>query len=354
MSVVTIPVNTGRPYEILLGRDLLKDTGKLVREVHKKGEKALIITDSNVGPIYAQTVSKSLKAAGYSVVNIFTFPAGEKSKRLTTISNIYTTLAYKKFDRSDIIIALGGGVTGDMAGFAAATWMRGIPFVQIPTSLLALVDSSIGGKTGVDTPEGKNLVGAFWQPLRVIADIDTLSTLPKYYFTDGMGEVIKSACIADSELFSLLENELQLNSDSLTEIVRRCMLVKSRIVENDEHESGERKLLNFGHTLAHALEKHLNYEGISHGCAVAVGMLAITNASEKNRLTACGTTSRLSALLEKFGLPTESQVPICTYLDNIKLDKKCENGQLDLVLIKQIGSAFCHRITIDTICEFLK
>ncbi len=354
MSVITIPVNTGRPYEILLGRNLLKDAGKLVREVHKKGEKALIITDSNVGPIYAQTVSKSLKAAGYSVVNIFTFPAGEKNKRLETVSNIYTTLAYKKFDRSDIIIALGGGVTGDMAGFAAATWMRGIPFVQIPTSLLALVDSSIGGKTGVDIKDGKNLVGAFWQPLRVIADIDTLSTLPKYYFTDGMGEVIKSACIADDELFSLLENSKEFTPETLTEVVRRCMLVKSGIVENDEHESGERKLLNFGHTLAHALEKHLNYEGISHGCAVAVGMLAITAASERKGLTVSGTTSRLSSLLEKFGLPTKNEIPFSSYLENVKLDKKCESNEVDLVLIDRIGSAFCHRINTDTLGEFLK
>ncbi len=354
MSLITIPVNTGRPYEILLGRNLLKDAGRLVREVHTKGQKALIITDSNVGPIYADTVKESLKSAGYKVVSLFTFPAGEKSKQIATISDMYTALARDKFDRSDIIIALGGGVTGDMAGFAAATWMRGIPFVQIPTTLLSLVDSSIGGKTGVDIIEGKNLVGAFWQPLRVIADIDTLSTLPDYYFTDGMGEVVKSACIADSDLFSLLEKTQEFSPDVLIEVVKRCMLVKSRVVEKDEHESGERKFLNFGHTLAHALEKHLNYEGISHGCAVAVGMAAITLASENEGLTASGTANRLFGLLEKIGLPTNSDVPISSYIQNVKLDKKCASGKVDLVLIDRIGHAFCYPLNTDSLGEFLK
>lgn len=354
MSVITVPVKTGRPYEILLGRNLLKDVGRLIHEIHTKGQKALIVTDSNVGPIYADTVRESLKSAGYNLVNIFTFPAGEKSKKLETVSEIYSALARDKFDRSDIIIALGGGVTGDMAGFAAATWMRGIQFVQIPTTLLSLVDSSIGGKTGVDIKEGKNLVGAFWQPIRVIADIDTLSTLPDYYFTDGMGEVVKSACIADSELFSLLENVEEFSPEVLTKVVHRCMLVKSRVVANDEHESGERKFLNFGHTLAHALEKHLNYEGISHGCAVAVGIAAITAASENREMTEPGTTNRLLALLEKVGLPTKSEVPISSYIENVKLDKKCASGAVDLVLIDRIGSAFCYRLDTDSLGEFLK
>ncbi len=354
MSPTIIRVNTGKPYDILLGQGLLKDAGALIRIVHKKGQRALIVTDSNVGPLYAKTVSDSLVKAGYRVVSVLTFPAGEKHKRLETVSHMYTALAKGQFDRSDIIVALGGGVTGDMAGYAAATWMRGIPFVQIPTSLLAQVDSSIGGKTGVDIKEGKNLVGAFLQPLLVIADIDTLSTLPKEYVTDGMGEVVKSACIRDAELFELLEKDNDFSPELLTEVVRRCMLVKSRVVENDEHESGERKLLNFGHTLAHALEKHLNYEGISHGCAVAVGMAAITAASERRGLTETGTAKRLCALLAKFGLPTIGPAPLSAYLDGVKLDKKCAGGQVDLVLIDRIGSAFCHRINTADIGGFLE
>ncbi len=352
MQTITIPVNTGRPYEIRLGRGLLAHAGELIREVHK-GSRALVVSDSNVSKLYAKTVSDSLVKAGYRVVSVLTFPAGEKHKRLTTVNHIYTALARGQFDRKDVIVALGGGVTGDMAGYAAATWMRGIDFVQIPTSLLAQVDSSIGGKTGVDIPEGKNLVGAFWQPIRVIADIDALSTLPQEYVTDGMGEVVKSACIRDASLFELLEKDQAFSPELLMEVVRRCMMVKCRVVENDEHESGERKLLNFGHTLGHALEKHMNYEGISHGCAVAVGMAAITAASERAGLTERGTYARLCALCRKFGLPTEGSAAVTEYLDAVKLDKKCVGGNVDLVLLSKIGDAFCHRVATERLGEFV-
>ncbi len=352
-SIITIPVQTQRSYDILLGRGLLSKAGEQIRAVHKGG-RALIVSDSHVAPLYAKTLQDSLLAASYQTVCVFTFEAGEKSKRLETVSHIYKALADNHFDRSDLIVALGGGVTGDMAGFAAATWMRGIPFVQIPTSLLAQVDSSIGGKTGVDIPQGKNLVGAFWQPIRVIADIDTLSTLPEVYVTDGMGEVIKSACIRDGELFALLEKDSAFSPALLTEIVRRCMLIKRTVVENDERESGERRLLNFGHTLGHALEKYLKYEGISHGCAVAVGMAAITKASERAGLTEAGTTDRLCRLLEKFRLPQTSSVPLSAYLDGVRLDKKCVGGEVDLVLLSRIGDAFCRRIKTNELESFLK
>lgn len=350
---ICIPVCTQRSYDILLGQGLLAEAGKWIREVHK-GRRALIVSDSHVAPLYAKTVRDSLLAASYETVCLFTFEAGETSKRLETVSHIYKALADNRFDRSDLIVALGGGVTGDMAGFAAATWMRGIPFVQIPTSLLAQVDSSIGGKTGVDIPQGKNLVGAFWQPIRVIADIDTLSTLPQAYVIDGMGEVIKSACIRDSDLFTLLEKEDGFSPALLTEIVRRCMIIKRTVVENDERESGERRLLNFGHTLGHALEKHLHYEGISHGCAVAVGMAAITAASEQAGLTEAGTTARLCRLLEKFRLPQASDVPLSDYVSGICLDKKCVGGEIDLVLLSRIGDAFCKRIKVAELNDFLK
>jgi len=343
MSMITVPVRTGRSYEIRLGQGLLRQAGQLIREV-QRGSRALVVCDSNVGPLYAKTLSDSLLAARYQKVSVLTFPAGEKHKNLTTIQHIYNILANEQFDRSDVIVALGGGVTGDMAGFAAATWMRGIDFVQIPTSLLAQVDSSIGGKTGVDLPAGKNLIGAFWQPIRVIADIDTLSTLPKEYVTDGMGEVVKSACIKDRALFELLEKDQAFSPALLTEIVHRCMLVKSRVVEADEHESGERKLLNFGHTLGHALEKHMNFEGISHGCAVAVGMAAVTAASERHGLTEAGTAARVCDLLKKFGLPTIGPAPVSAYLAHAAADKKCVGGQVDLVVLQRIGEAVCHRI----------
>ncbi len=353
MQAIRIPVRTGRPYDILLGRGLLAHAGALIREV-QKGQRALVVCDSNVGPLYAKTVSDSLVRAGYRTVSVFTFSAGEKHKRLEAVTHMYTALARNRFDRHDVIIALGGGVTGDMAGFAAATWMRGVDFVQIPTSLLAQVDSSIGGKTGVDIDEGKNMVGAFWQPIRVIADIDTLSTLPQEYVTDGMGEVVKSACIRDRELFELLEKDCAFSPDLLTDVVRRCMLVKCRIVENDEHETGERKLLNFGHTLGHALEKHLNYGGISHGCAVAVGMATITAASEQQGLSEPGTAVRLCALLKKFGLPTTSPVPLSSYLDDVKSDKKCVGGAVDLVVLERLGEAVVRRVKTAEIDAFLR
>ena len=353
MQTITIPVRTSRPYEIKLGRGLLAKAGELIREVHR-GTRALVVCDSNVSKLYAKTVSDSLVKAGYRVVSVLTFPAGEKHKTLVTVQHIYAALARGQFDRADVVVALGGGVTGDLAGYAAATWMRGIDFVQIPTSLLAQVDSSIGGKTGVDIPEGKNLVGAFWQPIRVIADIDALSTLPKEYVTDGMGEVIKSACIRDRELFELLEKDQAFSPELLMEVVRRCMMVKCRVVENDERESGERKLLNFGHTLGHAIEKKMNYDGISHGCAVAVGMALLTDASEKAGLTESGTAKRLRALLHKFGLPTTSPVAVEDSLEAVKLDKKCVGGKVDLVLLSCVGDAFCHRLATEDLGDFLE
>ncbi|MBQ3093711.1 MAG: 3-dehydroquinate synthase [Clostridia bacterium] len=353
MQAISIPVAVDRPYDILLGRDLLSQAGRLIRQVHQ-GARALIVSDSNVSKLYAKTVSESLLKAGYRTVSVLTFPAGEKHKRIETVLHIYKALASNHFDRSDIIVSLGGGVSGDLSGYAAATWMRGMAFVQIPTSLLAQVDASIGGKTGVDIPEGKNLVGAFWQPRLVIADIDTLSTLPPAYVTDGMGEVVKTACIGDAGLFELLEKDQPFSPDLLLETVRRCMLVKSGVVSRDERESGERKLLNFGHTVGHALEKYQNYEGLSHGAAVAVGMAAVTAASERRGITAPGTAARLCALLQKFRLPTVGPVALSEYLDGAKSDKKCQGDELDLVLLRSIGDAFCHRLKTEELSAFLQ
>ncbi len=346
-----LSVHTGSPYDIHLGRGLLPLAGAKIREC-VGGESALIVTDSHVGPLYAQTLSRSLTEAGFTRVTVFTFPAGEQSKQLTTVAHLYAALAAAEIDRHGLIVALGGGVTGDMAGFAAATWMRGIPFVQIPTSLLAMVDSSIGGKTGVDIPEGKNLVGAFWQPALVLADLSLLETLPREFFTDGLGEVVKSACIRDGALFSLLEAD---GADAdLCETVRRCMEIKRAVVEADERETGERKLLNFGHTLGHALERQLNYTGISHGRAVAAGMAIVTGASERAGLTERGTYERLCALLRALGLPTGCDVPTDVLLEQVRLDKKCIGGEVDLVILKTIGEAACVRLPLSSLPGFFK
>ena len=256
----TLRVEASRPYDILVGRGLLDQVGELSRQVNRSG-RVMIVTDSHVGPLYAERVRRSYEEAGYEA-DVFTFAAGEENKRLAVIAELYARLANSRFGRGDLLAALGGGVAGDMTGFAAATWLRGVDFVQIPTSLLAQVDSSVGGKTGVDIPEGKNLVGAFWQPARVIADPAVLETLPGEMFADGLAEVVKSACIRDEGLFIDLENGRESDPEGLEEIIVRSIGIKRDVVERDENESGERKLLNFGHTMGHAWETFYHYTEI--------------------------------------------------------------------------------------------
>lgn len=265
-----IEVNTGRPYAVLSEPGLLSRTGELCREVNG-GSRALIVSDTHVGTLYGDRAAASLEAAGYAVSR-YLFPAGEAGKRLDTVREMYSALAAGSFTRSDLIVALGGGVTGDMAGFAAATYLRGMDFVQIPTSLLAMVDSSVGGKTGVDIPEGKNLVGAFWAAAAGYRGYQHPGDSAPCLFRRRGGEIVKYACIRDRELFDLLESGEALTPARLEETVLRCIDCKRGVVERDEREAGERKLLNFGHTLGHALERYYHYEGPTHGCAVAVGM----------------------------------------------------------------------------------
>lgn len=351
MSMTKLTVHTARPYDIFVGDGVRSQAGELCREVNK-GQRALIVTDSHVGPLYADKLAVSLEAAGFKT-GIFMFPAGEESKRLETIAQIYGRLAEESFTRGDLIVALGGGVTGDMAGFAAATWLRGIDFVQMPTSLLAQVDSSVGGKTGVDIAEGKNLVGAFWQPVRVIADTEALDTLPPAFVTDGLGEVVKYACIRDKALFDLMEQAYVLSPSAREQTIVRCIDCKRGVVERDEREAGERKLLNFGHTLGHALEKFYHYSGLSHGCAVAVGMAVITEASERQGLTKPGTAKRLKALLGKLGLPSSDQATLSEYLSGAAMDKKRSGSDIDLILLREIGNAFVYRLPVKELAGFL-
>jgi len=336
--MISMTVELAKSYDIFVGGGLLPQCGRFCREING-GERAVIVSDSNVFPIYGKTVGDSLKSAGYAV-DSFMFEAGEPRKRLETVTDIYHTLAKNSIGRGDIIVALGGGVTGDMAGFAAATWMRGIQYIQIPTSLLAQVDSSVGGKTGVDIADGKNLVGAFWQPSRVIADTGTLSTLPAETLTDGMAEVIKTAAIRDAELFKLLEQKSSPND----EIIARCIDIKRGVVQRDERESGERRLLNFGHTLGHALEKFYGYTSMSHGRGVAIGMAAVTRVSEARTLTAAGTSARLEALLKRCGLPAKDTANAEKLTKSFGLDKKRESHILPLILLREIGDAFVYPV----------
>ena len=346
----TLHTAASRPYDIVIGPGLLKEAGERSRRINR-GVRVLLVSDSNVAPLYADTVAESYAAAGYRVTR-FVFPAGEESKRLSTIAALYEQLAADGLTRADLIAALGGGVTGDMAGFAAATWLRGIDFVGLPTSLLAQVDSSVGGKTGVDIPQGKNLVGAFWPPRLVLADTGALSTLPSDILSDGMAEVVKAACIKDAPFFHWLLQQDALSDENLPETVYRAVDIKRRVVEADEREAGERRLLNFGHTLGHALEAQSHFR-LSHGRAVAAGMMLVTRAAELKGLTAPGTAEDIAALLRRYGLPDGDGTPPEEYLPYAALDKKRAGDSLSLVLLHRIGDGYIHPIPADSLPAFV-
>ncbi len=345
-----LTVQTAKPYSILLERGLLAQTGKHCLPLFSTGTRAMVISDSNVFPLYGETVMDSLRRAGYEVHSCV-FPAGEQSKLLSTVETFYRALGENGFTRSDFIVALGGGVTGDMAGFAAATFLRGIDFVQIPTTLLAQVDSSVGGKTGVDLPFGKNLVGAFHQPRLVLIDPDTLSTLPPHFFADGMGEVIKYGCIRRPALFNrLLHEDVQ---EHLEEVIYECVDCKRQVVEADALDKGERMILNFGHTLGHALEKLHGFSGLSHGEAVGIGMVLISKAAERAGLTAPGTSEKIVTLLERYNLPTATDRNMDELAKATALDKKSAGKNLRLILLHEIGDAYIYTIPAADLQMFL-
>jgi len=343
-----------KSYDILIENGLLKTVAPRITALLPQVSKAAIVTDSNVGPLYAGILEMELKKAGIEAF-IIPFEAGEKSKDLATLGEIYKGLAQNGLTRSDAVIALGGGVTGDMAGLAAATFLRGIAFIQIPTSLLAAVDSSVGGKVAVDLPEGKNLVGAFYQPKAVYIDPDLLETLPERFLTDGMAEVIKYGCIKSPGLFKKLEG-IKDKTDLLAEIsgiIEECCSIKARIVEEDEFDNGGRMVLNFGHTLGHAVEKTFGYEKFTHGEGVAAGMALITQRSEALGLTEKGTAKRIIKILEQYGLPVTADVSRGDFLSAIALDKKKRGKKITLILIQKIGESLLYPVDIEGLGEFL-
>lgn len=332
-----LTVRTSHPYQILIERGCTGKIGRRAAELFLPGSRAMIVSDSNVSAIYGKLVEASLTGQGFSCFHMI-FPSGETAKRLSTIADIYTALAENNFTRSDFVVALGGGVTGDMAGFAAATFLRGIRFIQVPTSLLAQIDSSVGGKTGVDLPQGKNLVGAFHQPALVLIDPDVLSTLPPRYFADGMGEAIKYGCIKSRPLFDLIASaEIQKDPQ---EMIFQCVDMKRQVVERDEFDTGERMLLNFGHTFGHALEKLHHFEQLSHGEAVGIGMAMVAGYGEKSGITAPGTADEIIRVLKKYNLPVSDGLPVSSVLAATALDKKSEGGEIRLILLKAIGKSF--------------
>jgi 3-dehydroquinate synthase len=338
---VIIKVNTSVPYSVIVENGAIKKLGEVAAAVCKKNAKVMVISDTNVFPLYGEGVMESLEKCGLKPFQ-FVFEAGEESKNLGTVSKMYRALAENQFTRSDMIVTLGGGVTGDMGGFAAATYLRGIDYIQVPTSLLAQVDSSVGGKTGVDLPYGKNLVGAFHQPKAVISDPSVLQTLPKDYFTDGMGEVVKYGCIWDKDLFFQLETGAAVSH--LEDTICKCIDCKRQLVEEDARDTGRRMILNFGHTFGHALEKLHGFQGLSHGRAVAIGMLMATKISESMHLTKQGTAARLEELLKQMDLPTvDTEFTTEQIIDATALDKKNFGKTLNLIFLEEIGQAFIHQ-----------
>lgn len=337
-----LTVNTSKPYEIIIERGCLDELGARCAALFPAGAKAAVISDSNVFPIYGERALASLREAGFAPSS-FVFPAGEGSKQLSTVGDMLGFLAQQGLTRSDFLVALGGGVTGDMAGFAAACYLRGVSFVQVPTSLLAQVDSSVGGKTAVDLPQGKNLAGAFHQPSLVLIDPDTLGTLPPLFFSDGMGEVIKYGCIRSRALFETLRDAADLRPQ-MESILFSCVDCKREIVEHDEFDTGERMVLNFGHTLGHALEKAHGYTGLTHGAAVGIGMVLIARQGEHMGLTEDGTAEQIASLLEKYGLPVSDSAPLDQIVEATALDKKGLGGDLRIVLLHTIGDSFVHRL----------
>ena len=345
----TVHVHTGRPYDIFIERGIIDLCGEYVKKL-SKAEKVVVVTDTNVAPHYKWRVLNSLEQQDLRVQS-FIYPAGEQSKHLGTISDIYKLLADFHMTRKDIIVALGGGVCGDMAGFAAATYLRGIDFIQIPTSLLAQVDSSVGGKTGVDLPQGKNLVGAFHQPIAVLIDPDTLNTLPDNFVSDGMAEVIKYGCIKDAAFFDLLESEDV--QPKIEEVIETCVSIKRDVVSRDEREAGERMLLNFGHTLGHSIEKIYNFTGITHGMAVAIGMILIARAGELHGVTKAGTADRIVKICEKYHLPTSDAAGFAQMAQEAQGDKKTSGSKINLVLLRTIGESFILSLPLEDLEDFI-
>lgn len=340
-SIRTIQVHTAPAYEVSIGGGLLHACGQHLQKVLAPCHVA-VITDSTVAPLYLETVAASLKDAGFTVSS-YVFPAGEAHKNLGTFSDILEFLAEQRLTRTDCIVALGGGVTGDMAGFVAASYLRGIRCVQMPTTLLSAVDSSVGGKTAIDLKAGKNLAGAFLQPAAVLCDTDCLASLPADVFADGAAEAIKTGVLCDENLFSLFETGHLETAPA--EVIARCVAYKAGVVERDEKDQSERRLLNLGHTIGHAIEKCSDYS-IPHGHAVAAGLAIIARASEKLSWTDEPIAARITTCLAQNGLPIDADYSAEELARAASADKKRAGSDITLVIPKKIGVCELKKVPV--------
>jgi 3-dehydroquinate synthase len=327
----------GAPYDVIVAADQLAQIGQLFMQ-YKLGQRILLVGDTNTAPLFNETIAESLRAAGF-IVSSLTIPAGEANKQPETISAIWRAALKGGIDRGDTLVACGGGIVGDLTGFAAATWLRGVRWVGIPTTLLAMVDSSLGGKTGADLPEGKNLIGAFHPPALVVVDPDTLNTLPVAEFQSGMAEVVKHGIIADPELYAQCRQPFEaLRKTVKTQFVARAMAVKIKVIEQDPYEKGIRAALNLGHTIGHGIEQAMNFS-LRHGEAVAIGMVLEARIAERMGLAKAGLADDIAETLKMLGLPTELpdglNLELC--LAAIKLDKKRKAGKVRFALPASVG-----------------
>jgi len=342
-----------RSYPIHIGKNLLSDASLILPYLKRK--HVAIVTNTTVAPLYLDKLSQTLQAAGVKVIPII-LPDGEAYKNSETLNTIYDVLLQNRCERSTTLIALGGGVIGDLTGYAAATYLRGVPFIQVPTTLLSQVDSSVGGKTGINHPLGKNMIGAFYQPQLVLADIGTLQTLPAREFAAGMAEVIKYGLIRDADFFDWLElnmaSLIQLNETVLSYAIYHSCQNKADVVAKDEHEQGERALLNLGHTFGHAIENAMGYGVWLHGEAVAAGTMMAADLSQRMGWLTQADVARIQKSFEAANLPiTAPSLGVERYLDLMGLDKKVENGKIRLILQQGIGKSV---ITSDYDVEKLK
>ena len=345
----TVVVGCSKAYPVMIGAGLLSEVGERCREM-LSGKKCYLVSDSHVAPLYLDTVCKSLSEAGFVISGVSVVQAGEASKNFRELGKLLETMAEAGLTREDTVFALGGGVVGDLAGLAAALCLRGIGLVQLPTSLLAMVDSSIGGKTAVDLSAGKNLAGAFYQPLAVFCDTNALGPLPEEFLKDGLGEVAKYALLTGDPLWDLLQSGLK---ENIEEIIFRCVDAKRRFVEEDEFDRGRRQFLNLGHTVGHAVETLSGYT-VSHGKAVAIGTLAAARLAFAEGFCEKELPEQVGALLEKLGLHAECPFAAETLVTPILHDKKRTDGNVRFVLPKRIGECVVKDIPEKELLSFLK
>ena len=349
METKTVRINTEKAYDVIIGTGLLASCGDIIAKVIKPC-RAAIITDSNVEKLFLKTVSDSLENAGFAT-STFSFTAGEQSKTIDTLSDILEFLAQNRITRTDCVIALGGGVTGDISGFAAGCYLRGVRYFQLPTTFLAAVDSSVGGKTGIDLKAGKNLAGLFVSPELVVCDTDCMKHLPADVFADGAAEAIKTGVLSGEKLFSIFEDGDV--KASLPEIIEMCVAFKGHVVEEDEFEAGLRKMLNLGHTVAHAIEKCSNYT-ISHGHAVAAGMAVIARAADKLGLSGSLVAPRIEKALIRNGLPVSTDFSAEELTMAALSDKKRAGDEITLVIPNSVGDCYLKELPVTELTDVIR